>query len=183
MKTQITKIALSLLLSLPLAAASEPAEKTHMGPVLKNYGPIVNLEKLDVPLDKTAQYKVVFDVYETASDMDVHSRRLESVARYINMHVDAGVPLENLHIAVVFHGKATKDILLNSIYQEKFGTPNPNAAMIADLAAVGVDFSVCGQSSVFAGYQREDILPEIKIALSAMTQLTVLQSKGYALLP
>lgn len=157
--------------------------KAQFGPVISNYGPVYEVKDMDVPLPENHKFKVIFDVYETASDINTHSRRLESAARFINMHALKGVSLENIDIAIVMHGKATKDILTNKAYQVNYQTDNPNKGLIEVLAEHGVKFYVCGQSAEFNKYQRKDILPEIKIALSAMTQLAIYQNKGYALLP
>jgi intracellular sulfur oxidation DsrE/DsrF family protein len=157
--------------------------KAIMGPVLENYGPVYQVPELDEPLPRDFHYKAVFDVYKTASQNDVYSRRLESVARFINMHTLRGVPLEKIDLAVVIHGKAVKDILVDEKYQQKYGSPNPNKELIQALAEAGVKFYVCGQTVDFLNYRRSEILPEIKIALSAMTQLVYFQAEGYALLP
>jgi len=157
--------------------------KAQYGPIIDNYGPVYEVNSQDAMLPKDHQYKVVFDIYKTASELDVHSRRLESVARFINMHALKNVPMANMHIAVVFHGKATKDILTDSAYQALHKMDNPNSELIEALAENGVKLYVCGQTIDFFKHQRKDILPDVKIALSAMTQLVIYQSKGYALLP
>ena len=172
-----------LLVFFSVAITISAYAKAQYGPIIDNYGPIYNVSESDVPLPKDHQYKVVFDVYQTASDNATHSRRLESVARFINMHALKGVKMEDMHIAVVFHGKATKDILTDSAYNKHFEADNPNRELVEVLADNGVKFYVCGQTSDYRRYTRKDILPEIKIALSAMTQLQIYQSKGYALLP
>ena len=160
-------------------AANQPA----MGPVIKNFGPVYPVTEMDEPLPENFQYKAVFDVYKTASDETTHSRRLESVARFINMHAAKGVPIEKMSLAVVFHGKATKDILSDDVYSKKYQVNNPNRPLIEALSRAGVKLYVCGQTTDYFKYGRSDILPEVKIALSAMTQLTFLQAQGYALLP
>ena len=147
--------------------------KATVGPVLTNYGPVYSVKDMDEKLPADFHFKAVFDVYTTASEADVHSRRLESVARFINMHAMKGVPLDKISIAVVIHGKAVKDILHDHKYQQKYQSNNPNKAMIESLSKAGVKFYVCGQTAEYRKYKRSDILPEVKIALSAMTQLVI----------
>jgi len=60
---------------------------------------------------------------------------------------------------------------------------NPNLELIALLQQAGVEFYVCGQSMTFGGIAKNELTGGIKIALSAMTMLTILQSENYALLP
>ncbi|MEL0037395.1 MAG: DsrE family protein [Gammaproteobacteria bacterium] len=171
------------LLFIVIILMADVYAKSKMGPTLTNYGPILPVANMDIPLPEDFKYKAVFDVATTASEIDAHSRRLESVARFINMHTDRGVALDDMHLAVVIHGKAAKDILTDEAYAAKFDTENPNRELIQSLAKLGVRFYICGQTSDFSDYQRKDILPEVAIALSAMTQLVILQSEGYALLP
>ena len=59
---------------------------------------------------------------------------------------------------------------------------NPNRDLIKTLSNIGVDVFLCGQSMSSMGYSKEDLLPEVKVALSAMTVLTVYQMNNYALI-
>ena len=159
------------------------AEKLQKAPILTDYGPVYAIKYRETSLPENYTYKAVFDVTTTASDPIDHSRRLESVARFINMHALNGVSLEQMDIAVVIHGKAVKDSLVNAAYQLKYEVDNPNKEMIEQLHNSGVKFYICGQTTEFLGYKRKDLLAPIEISLSAMTQLVILQNEGYALLP
>ncbi len=159
------------------------AEKLQKAPILTEYGPVYAIKYRGTPLPENYTYKAVFDVTTTASDPMDHSRRLESVARFINMHALNGVPLDKMDIAVVIHGKAVKDSLKSEAYQLKYEVDNPNQQMIEQLHNSGVKFYICGQTTEFLGYKKKDLLAPIEISLSAMTQLVILQSEGYALLP
>lgn len=170
----------SLLLVMSLSVFSKEAIK---GPVFTDYGPVFKAEDRDRPLKKDFTYKVVFDVTKTGNELDQLSRRLESVARFINMHALNGVKLENMDIAVVLHGAATKDGVNHQAYQKKHKSDNPNLDLIEQLHSKGVKFYVCAQSAYFYGFEKKDYVPQVKIALSAMTTLAELQSEGYALLP
>ena len=55
--------------------------------------------------------------------------------------------------------------------------------LIGRLHDAGVDLYVCGQSMTFGGIEKQELAQSAKVARSAMTMLTVLQSKDYALLP
>ena len=98
-----------------------------------------------------------------------------AIARYLNMHARSGVPLENMDLAIVIHGPAVKNLLDTD--------GNPNSELIALLKNAGVSIYVCGQSMAFGGFANTELANGVKIALSAMTMLTTLQSDGYALLP
>ncbi len=170
-------------LLLLISSISVAQDKPIKGPIIKGYGPVYAIKNMSVKLPKNYTYKVVFDITRSGSAPDQLNRRIESVARYLNMHGINGVAKENMDLAVVIHGGAAKDLLNNKAYSEKFLFDNPNIEMIDKLRAAGVKFYICGQSVRFGGFQKEDLEHPEDLALSAMTQLTVLQSQGYQLVP
>jgi intracellular sulfur oxidation DsrE/DsrF family protein len=88
-----------------------------------------------------------------------------------------------MQLAVVVHGAAVRNILDHDAYRSRFRIDNPNLDLVEKLHAAGVRIYVCGQSLAFGGVARSDLASPVEVALSAMTMLTALQSKGYALLP
>ena len=104
------------------------------------------------------------------------------MARFLNMHAQAGVPLNQLKVVGVFHNKATHDILNDEGYQERYGVNNPNLALLAALEAANAQLFICGQSIAARGVNRTQIHSSIKVALSAMTVILSFHSKGYALI-
>ena len=177
----ITRFIVILFIIMQFATLS--AEQAQKTPILTDYGPVFAIKDRAIPLPEKHIYKAVFDVSTTSSDPQDYSRRLESVARFINMHALNGVALEKMQLAVVIHGKAVKDSLVNSKYQLLYQLDNPNQQLIEQLHNKGVKFYICGQSTAFLGYKKADLLAPVQLALSAMTQLVVLQNEGYALLP
>ena len=167
------------LLNLQCALAEDPS----MGPVISDYGPTFGLMPSDLTVDQSAMYNAVFDASQGATDLKLANHELVSVARFLNMHVRAGVPIENINLAVVLHGKALMSALSPAAYEQRFGVANPNAELIAQLAQAKVQFYVCGQSLGFRGIKRNELLSQMKVGLSAMTLLVQLQGRGYALLP
>lgn len=155
--------------------------KSVKGPVFSKYGPVFPIKNRDIALPENHTYKIVFDITKTSQDEFQINRRLESVARFINMHVMNGVKLENLDLAVVIHGAATRDGLTQKAYQERYFDDNPTLEMIEQLDAKGVKFYQCGQSIEFMGIKKTELAPQINLALSAMTMLAVLQSDGFNL--
>ncbi|QOW23003.1 DsrE family protein [Novilysobacter avium] len=126
----------------------------------------------------TTRFQVAFDV-ATAAEPEKLNRQLESAARFINMHVAAGVPKENLKLAMVVHGGAAIDLTSDA----KFGSVNPNAGLIAALQEAGVSIQLCGQTAVARDIRADDLLPGVTVALSAMTAHAQLQQAGYTLNP
>jgi len=139
----------------------------------------------DVPGAKTlpdpnTEYKVVFDIITAPENIDEVNPRLTRIANYVNTLGKYGVPEENRKIAVVLHRAATPMILENEEFKARNnGHDNPNIELIRSLAAVGVDFRVCGQAVLGRKIDPADILPEIQLDLWAFTTLIDLRTQGY----
>jgi len=157
--------------------AAEPS----YGPAIEDYGPTYPIQDRDVALPDDFTYKAVFDAAANPDETTLNTG-LVSVARYLNMHARNGVPLENMNVAVVAHGPALKTLLTSEAYLSRYGIQNPNSELIEKLDAAGVSFFVCGQSMAFGGFEKKELTRSAKVALSAMTMLTVLQADDYALL-
>ncbi len=163
------------------SSAQAGREAFHPGPAIPEYGRIADVDN-DFPLAEGIEFRVAFDVADQAEPGEI-SRGLESAARFINIHVDAGVAIENIHLAMVIHGSAPKDMIRSELYEALYDVPNANAALIEVLVAHGVEFYVCGQSAAFHDVGNDDLLPGVTMALSAMTAHAQLQQRGYTLNP
>lgn len=154
----------------------------HAGPAIPEYGRVATVDS-DFAIPKNAKLKVRFDV-SAAGESGELNRSLESAARFINMHVENGVPLKNIDLAIVVHGGATRDLTLAERYEaDNGGAANANAPLIAALLEKNVKVYVCGQSAAFHGVANKDLLPGAKMALSAMTAHALLDAEGYSLNP
>jgi intracellular sulfur oxidation DsrE/DsrF family protein len=151
------------------------------GPVLENYGPVYEVRDV-YSLKKDVVYRTVFDVSTGPAGAGDVNRAIESAARFLNMHVRSGIPLENLQLAVVLHGEAAKNALSSEAYRSRFDVPNPNDELITLLSAAGVDFYLCGQTAGYHGYATTDLHRNVNMATSAMTVLTRLQAEGWSVL-
>jgi len=67
-------------------------------------------------------------------------------------------------------------------YRKRYGIDNPNYDMIQSLEAFGVQVVLCGQTQMSRGLGRQELAPNVQVALSAMTALVTLQSQGYNLI-
>ncbi|OEY71064.1 hypothetical protein BI198_11590 [Rheinheimera salexigens] len=171
--------------------ASAGSEAFKAGPVIKNYGKIAEVNSsLIIPADM--KFKVAFDLGSAAKPDEVN-RSIETLARFINMHVAAGVKLEDISLAMVVHGKAASDMTKDSFYQQlNAGSSNKssnkkqsnaNKDLIAELVKQGVKFYVCGQTAAYYGITADDLLPGVDMALSALTAHAVLANQGYSVNP
>ena len=121
----------------------------------------------------------VMDIAKGPNDPAELNRSIESAARFLNMQARNGIKPENLKIALVLHGSATRSALNDEAFSEHFVVPNASKDLIKALDAANVDIYVCGQSAAYNGYSAGDMLSEVKIAVSAMTVHVRLQQDGY----
>lgn len=156
--------------------------KPEYGPVFDEIGATYDLKNADFVPDSTAILKAIFDIDYLPKDPLSSNSLISSLHRYLNMHVKNGVPEANISLAFVLHGDSTKDALTNEAYLKRYGIKNPNTNLITTLSAHGVEMYICGQSASYSGISKSELLPEIKMALSAMTVLTIYQSNGYSLI-
>lgn len=151
----------------------------HAQRTVKDFGKVFTIDKADLLLDKNKVYKVIFDVFKDSKKKSKKNPSIITVARYINMHLQQGMSLENLKIALVLHGAATKNVLKDESYQKKYGKENPNLALLHALKQANVDIFVCGQSLYAKGFKEADTSIDVKVSLSALTALVHYQSEGY----
>lgn len=158
------------------AEAQTPEQGFVTGPVIEEFGPAAPIEAdLAIPEDLTL--KVAFDITQPSED-GAATRQFTTVARFLNMHAAAGVPLERLQPAIVVHGGATKDLV-----QPPEGEETENYRLIRALLDAGVPIYLCGQSAAAHGVAKEDLIPGVQLSLSAMTAHAILDAQGYSLNP
>jgi intracellular sulfur oxidation DsrE/DsrF family protein len=151
-------------------------------PTIEGFGAIVSLPESGMQPDRNTDYRVVFNVTTTAGQDKVNPG-LDRVARTVNLFSSAGVPLSRLHFIAVVHGPATPSILDDAHYREKFGVENPNIALISALEKAGVQVVVCGQALAHNKFPGDWVNPQVEITLAAVTDIIMLQQRGYVLVP
>jgi intracellular sulfur oxidation DsrE/DsrF family protein len=157
------------------AIASEPAK----GPVIDNYGPVFAVPQGSYNLLPDQQYKVVMDVGKGPEDPAELNPSIESAARFLNMQARNGTPAENLKMAIVLHGSGARTALNEQAHAKHFSVPNGSKGLVEALGKAGVDIYICGQTAAYYGYGPDDLLPQVTMAVSAMTVHVRLQQEGY----
>ena len=107
---------------------------------------------------------------------------LACVKELVDTYTSAGISYSELHFSAVFHGDAAYWLLKDeqySAFTKKEG-PNPNKSIIRDLVALGVSIELCGQTMKEHGWTRDNVLPEVKIVVSAYPRIIDLELQGYA---
>ncbi len=161
------------------ATALAAPEDFVTGPLIEGYGAVAAVD-YEMPIPDGTVFRVAFDV-STPADIGEISRNLGTAARFLNMHVAAGVEPEDIHVAIVLHGGAVQDVTTGSHFTP--GVEPANAGLVAALLAHNVQIYVCGQSAAYHDVGAEDLLPGVTLALSAMTAHALLQQDGYTLNP
>lgn len=190
----MNKLNLALLLAVALTPASAAAQPTApqtsapapssvvtAGPVFTSFGRVAPVDT-DVAIPPNMALRHSFDVAAPAKNGP--NSGFDSVARFINMHAASGMPRSAVRAALVVHGPAALELTREAFYKERNkGAANPSAALVSALVAEGVDIYLCGQTAASLGITRADLLPGVKMALSAMTAHALLQQQGYSINP
>ncbi|MFI5252983.1 MAG: DsrE family protein [Bacteroidota bacterium] len=145
-------------------------------------GVIPVADPTEIP-DPNRDYKLLFEF--TANNPDSLAREINSgldeVARVLNLHVASGIPAKKLIPVIVVQGPGLDALTTNEHYKKKHSTDNPNLKIIHDLVGAGAKFIACGQAMAFFELTKEDLLPEIKISLTAQTVFSNYQLQGFIL--
>jgi intracellular sulfur oxidation DsrE/DsrF family protein len=171
-------IARLLFLSL-LYASQTPGAEPQLGPVVKDYGPVFDVPAGSFNLDPDQHYKVVMDIGKGPEDPAELNRSIESAARFLNMHARNGIPSQNLELAAVLHGSGARAALTSQAHTRHFDVPNGSQGLIEALGEAGVKIYICGQTAAYYGYAASDLLPQVSMAVSAMSVHVRLQQEGY----
>ncbi|MFT6972546.1 MAG: intracellular sulfur oxidation DsrE/DsrF family protein [Roseivirga sp.] len=172
------KYFLILIILFLLNLAGQTQEPKWVNPIIKSYRRILDLENVDVKPDPSLEYKILVELVHDMDNPSAPNFLATNVARLINLHGVGGVKPENLKVAVVIHAKAINSVVNNEAYQERFEVDSPYLTLDEELSAA--ELIVCRQSLTMFGNQRENVIPQIKVATSALTAISTYQLKDYA---
>lgn len=174
--------ALAAAAGMAATASAQQAAGFWSTPAIQGIGPVHVWPQAIMRPDVDATYKAVFDVTKAAASPDEMNPGLSHIARAVNVFAAAGVPTSHLRFTVIIHGPATPVVLNDEEFQRKFGHANPDAAVIAALTRAGVQVMVCGNALGDMQFTPAQVNSNVKVALSALSTLIILQDQGYALL-
>ena len=168
--------------SLTLGAAAGHAAAALGQPVIPEYGKIAPIENPHETPDPNLDYKVVVNVTKAGADGG-WPPEMEKAAKVANLLAVYGVPANHRHIVVIIQGPATNSVLSAAAMQSRgMAGVNRTADLVAKLNAAGVRVDVCSQALAAAKILPSEVMQGIQVDLSALTTLTTLELKGYALL-
>lgn len=181
MKRGVFRLAPVLAIAMVSQSPAQARDAAH--PVIEGYGAITPAPDAANQPDQDIEYRVVFNVTAANKDPKVPNPTLLKVARYLNLLGSRGIRPDGGNIVAIVHGGATPLVLNDRAYGAAYGSANPNLPLIAALRANGVEIHVCSQALSGQKIERVDVASDVTIDLSAMTTLTTLQLKGYAIVP
>jgi intracellular sulfur oxidation DsrE/DsrF family protein len=155
---------------------------TQSGPLIQSTGRTVRVDDATFRIPDGHVFRTVYEI--NVADTAGPNQQLGTIARYVNLHARHGIPKERVHAAAVVHGTGWMSLLSDSAYGARFGgKSNPSKRLVEELLASNVQLVMCGQTAGFRGVKREELLPGVQLAISAMTALSVFQSQGYQFIP
>lgn len=153
------------------AAAAAPAP-------LAPWGAISPIDDTAERPDSAVRYRVVFSI-TAAAESGKANPSLEKVARFLNLLSAAHVKTHPGDLVAVVSGAATSALIV-----PREGEPaNPTLELVAALQRAGVTVAVCSQALAHHHFARAQLAPGVRVDASAMTTVTTLQLRGWALLP
>jgi intracellular sulfur oxidation DsrE/DsrF family protein len=175
------KFVLAAALAMLASPAVAAPEDFTQGPVITGFGAVAKIDS-DLKGPPGMDYRVAFDV--GSGKAGERNKGIDGAARLMNMLANSGVPVSKIHPAIVLHNSGIYDVTNNARYGQQYGgAPNPNADLVRQLVAKGVPIYICGQSAAWVNVAKSDLLPGVKMALSAMDAHAILQNQGYTLNP
>ena len=102
---------LAAAIAVPALAWAGPGDFAP-GPVIEEFGPVAPVEGA-LPIPEGTEFRVSFDTKDQTAEGELNSK-LTAAARFLNMQAAAGVPVENIHLAIVVHGTAVHDVTRDS---------------------------------------------------------------------
>jgi intracellular sulfur oxidation DsrE/DsrF family protein len=173
---------LSALLSAPIAVAQAPGSVSQQtsGPVISAAGPSFVVQEPTFATPARGELKAVFDITVGGGDSITVNEQLGTMARFFNLHVRNGVAESRLKAAAVIHGSGWTALLSDSAFAARFGgKPNPSRKLVEELLQHGAQLVLCGQTAGARNVRRDELLPGVKVSVSAMTAMIALQNEGY----
>lgn len=151
-------------------------------PAIEGYGGVIPVPFEAEKPDPSMHYKFVIELGKRLEDKSQVADMLDYAARMYNLQRYAGVPKENIELAIVIYSGSTAMVLENATYSSRFEQENPNIPLLDEFLRNGIQLIICGQSMMKQDLLPADIYPGVRMAVSRFTATTDLMGKGYQLL-
>lgn len=154
------------------------------GPVIQSTGMSIKVDNPTFEVPKGHVFKALFVIDAGGGDSVKVNEQLTVVARFYNLHVRHGFVEDHVKAAAVVHGSGFPALLTDAAFAARFGgKPNPSRRLVEELLQHGAQLVLCGQTAGARNIRRDELLPGVQVAISAMTAFNVLQSQGFVYNP
>lgn len=141
---------------------------------------MVATPSMDLPGD--AHWRHSFDTAE-GGDGGVN-QGLGLADAFVGFMSDAGVRADQVSVAVVVHGPAILDVVVDERRRTTLdGADNPNVELVERIVDAGGEIWVCARSAENQDIGDGHLLPGVRFAPSAMVANADLQRRGFTLNP
>ncbi|PHX65339.1 MAG: hypothetical protein CK550_05250 [Gemmatimonadetes bacterium] len=181
-----TTLALAVVgpLAVPASAQSPVTPRQPSGPVIQSAGAASTVDAPTFVVPNGHRLKSVFVIDAGGNDTTKVNAKLSTMARFYNLHALNGFPEARLAVAAVVFANGWQSVLTDAAFAARFGgAANPSRVLVEELLQHGAQLVLCGQTASSARIRRDELIPGVKVAISAMTALNVLQADGYLLNP
>lgn len=183
MFAQISAVALLVVVPSTVFAQSPRPVQQASGPIIMSAGGSFLVDDANFMAPKGHVYKAVFEINVGGDTVRVNEQ-LTTLARFYNVHGRHGIPEKKLHAAAVVHGSGSLSLLNDAAFSARIGAKvNPSRAMIEELIQHGAQIVLCGQTAGARNIRRDELIPGVQLAMSAMQALNVFQAQGYQFNP
>jgi intracellular sulfur oxidation DsrE/DsrF family protein len=167
-----------------LAQAPGSVSQQTSGPVISAAGPSFVVQEPTFATPARGDLKALFEINVGGGDTVKVNEQLVTMARFFNIHARNGVTESRLKAAAVIHGSGWTALLSDSAFAARFGgKPNPSRKLVEELLQHGAQLVLCGQTAGARNVRRDELLPGVKVSVSAMTAMIALQNDGYRFIP
>ncbi len=171
--------AVPALAQAPVIPGQQPS-----GPVIQSTGMSIKVDNPTFAVPKGHVFKALFVIDAGGGDSVKVNAQITTMARFYNLHVRHGYAEENVKAAAVVHGSGWPALLTDAAFAARFGgKPNPSRRLVEELLQHGAQLVLCGQTAGARGIRRDELLPGVQVAISAMTALNVLHAQGFVYNP
>ncbi|MBC8085987.1 MAG: DsrE family protein [Phycisphaerae bacterium] len=165
--------------SLSAQVAPLPGQQ-QSGPVIQSTGMSFKVDDPTFEVPAGHVFKALWVINAGGGDSVRMNQQLGTIARFYNAHVRNGFPESQLKAAAVLHGEGWTALLTDSAFSVRYGGKgNPSKRLVEELLQHGAQLVLCGQTAGSRGIRREELLPGVKVAVSAMVAFNVLQVQGF----
>ncbi len=122
-------------------------------PLIKSstWSGVIPVDNIDEKPDVNMHYKLLMEITTGFKDSAAGkiNDAIAEIGRLVNIHVQAGIPKQNIDLIIVAHGPILRSFYNNDVYKKKYKVDNPNIAVYNELLNAGAKFIACGQAMSF----------------------------------